>query len=183
MTLKRHKIVILALVLIFCFAAGCQDREAIAALEDFKAQAEIEEQNIELAKRYLEAFNQGNFEALKGLLSPDYGVYSPSGYPERTSREKLIENYMGARKTFPVFAWNLADIIAAKDKVVCRIIAKGTYKGGVPAIPVAEKEFTFSMITIMRIANGKIVEEWQEDDQLGLVRQLGMELKPKEGEK
>ena len=28
--------------------------------------------------------------------------------------------------------------------------------------------------------DGKVVEEWQEDDQLGLARQLGMELKPKE---
>jgi len=35
----------------------------------------------------------------------------------------------------------------------------------------------------MRIENGKAVEEWQEDNQLGLARQLGMELKPKEGEK
>ena len=177
--MKRH-IVILSLAMILWFAVSCQDKEAMATLEEFKAQAEIEERNIELAKGYLEAFNRGDFEALKGLLSPDYGVYSPSGYPERTSREKLIENYMGTRKVFPEFSWNLADVIAARDKVVCRIIARGTYKGGVPNIPVAEKEFAFSMITIMRIADGKIVEEWQENDQLSLVRQLGMELKPKE---
>ncbi len=30
----------------------------------------------------------------------------------------------------------------------------------------------------MRMENGRVAEEWQEDDQLGLVRQLGMELKP-----
>ncbi len=71
-------------------------------------------------------------------------------------------------------------MIAAKDKVICRIIARGTYKGGVSEIPETEKEFEFSMITIMRIENGRVVEEWQEDDQLGLARQLGMELKPKE---
>ena len=74
-------------------------------------------------------------------------------------------------------------MIAAGDKVACRIIARGIYKGGFPDIPATEKEFEFSLITIMRIENGKVVEEWQEDDQLGLARQLGMELKPKEGEK
>jgi hypothetical protein len=32
----------------------------------------------------------------------------------------------------------------------------------------------------MRMKDAKVVEEWQEDDQLGFVRQLGLELKPKE---
>jgi 2-polyprenyl-3-methyl-5-hydroxy-6-metoxy-1,4-benzoquinol methylase len=45
------------------------------------------------------------------------------------------------------------------------------------------KKFEFSMITIMRIQGGRIIEEWQEDDQLGFARQLGMELKPKEDNK
>lgn len=177
----RSHSVIAALAVIVCFGAGCQGRGEKARLEELKARAEAEERNTELAHRYIEAFNQGDLEAFKELLSPDYGIYSPSGYPERTSRDKLIENYVGVRKVFLDFTWNIEDIIAAKDKVVCRIIAKGTYKGGVPVIPVAEKEFVFSMITIMRIADGKIVEEWQEDDQLGLMRQLGLDLKPKEG--
>jgi hypothetical protein len=64
-----------------------------------------------------------------------------------------------------------------------RIIVNGTFQGAVRDIPLAEMEFVSSMTTIMRIAEGKVVEEWQEDDQLGLVRQLGMELRPKEAEK
>jgi len=161
---------------------GCQDKEAMAELEAFKAQAELEEQNKELTKNYVEALNDGNFEAFNELLSPDYAIYSPSGYPQPTSREKLIENYMGARKAFPEFTWNIEDMIAKKDKVICRIIARGIYNGEVPGLPSTEREFEFSLITIMRIENGKVIEEWQEDDQLGLARQLGMELKPKEEE-
>ena len=155
----------------------------VGALIFFRPFRQIEEQNIELAKRYLEAFNKRDFEVLKELLSPDYAVYSPSGYPEPASRERYIEGLAGARNAFPEFTWNLADVIAAKDRVVFRLIIRGTYKGGVPDVPAAEKEVAFSMITIMRMADGKIVEEWQEDDQLGLVRQLGMELRPKETEK
>ena len=174
---------ILPLTLIFCFTVGCQNKEAMAELEEFKAQAEIEKQNIVLAKLYVETFNKRNFEAFKELLSSDYAIYSPSGYPKPTSREKLIENYKEALNIFPEFTWSIEDMIVAGDKVVSRIIIKGTYKGGVPDLPVTEKEFKFSLITIMRIENGKVVEEWQEDDQLGLVRQLGMELTPKKAEK
>ncbi len=36
---------------------------------------------------------------------------------------------------------------------------------------------------ISRIENGKIVEDKEDVDLLGLMMQLGMELKPKEGEK
>ncbi len=178
---KLIKVVPLALFL--CIMVSCQDKEAMAELEEIKVRAEVEEQNMALARSYVETFNKGNFEALKELLSPDYAVYNPSGYPEPTSREKLIESLKGAAEAFSEFTWNIEDMIAAGDKVICRIIARGTYKGGVPGLPKTEKKFEFSLITIMRIENGKVVEEWQEDDQLGLARQLGMELKPKEEEK
>ncbi len=171
---------ILPLALILCFMVGCQDQQAMAELEEFKAQAALEEQNKDLAKRYVEALNDGNFEAFKELLSSDYGIYSPSGYPEPTSREKLIENYKEVRKAFPEFMWNIQDMIAAKDKVICRIMIRANYKGAVPNLPATEKKIEFSLITIMRMENGKVSEEWQEDDQLGFARQLGMELKPKE---
>ena len=174
---------ILPLALILCIMVGCQEKAAMAELEEFRAQAAVEEQNISLAKHYIEALNRGDFEAFKELLSSNYVIYSPSGYPEPTSREKLIENYKGVREAFSEFIWNIEDIIAAGDKVICRIIANCTYKGGVPGLPETEKEVKFSLITIMRMENGKVIEEWQEDDQLGFARQLGMELKPKEGEK
>ncbi|UCC40495.1 MAG: ester cyclase [Candidatus Aminicenantes bacterium] len=170
---------ILPMALILCFMVGCQDKAAMAELEEFKAQAEVEEQNKALAKRYVETFNKGDFEAFKELLSPGYAVYNPSGTTKSTSREKLIESYKMAQDAFTEFTWSIEEMIAAGDKVVCRIIARGTYKGGVESIPVSEKELEFSLINIMRIENGKVVEEWQEDDQLGLARQLGMELKPK----
>jgi steroid delta-isomerase-like uncharacterized protein len=175
--------VIFPLALILCFMVGCQNKKAMAELEAIKAQAEAEVQNKELAKRYIEAINDANFEAFKELLSPDYAIYNPSGYPKSTSREKLIENYKEATEAISDFTWIIKDIIAAGDKVICRIIVRGTYKGGVPDLPATEKKLEFSLITIMRMENGKVVEEWQEDDQLGLARQLGMELKPKEGEK
>jgi hypothetical protein len=40
-----------------------------------------------------------------------------------------------------------------------RIIVNGTFQGEIRDIPLAEKEFVFSMTTMMRIAEGKVVEE------------------------
>jgi steroid delta-isomerase-like uncharacterized protein len=176
----KNLLKILLITIILCFTLSCQDKAAMAELEMLTDQIEVEEQNIALAKRYIEALNIGDFDAFKEFLSPDYAVYNPSGYPEPTSREKLIENYKGVREAFSEFNWNIEDIIAAGDKVVCRIIVNCTYKGGVPGLPKTKKEIKISLITIMRMENGQVVAEWQEDDQLGFARQMGMELKPKD---
>ena len=179
---KGVKILTLGLILTICMV-GCQDKEAMAELETFKAKKALEEANQKLAERYIKALSDGNWEGLKEILAPDFAIYSPSGYPKPTSREKLIENYEAARKAFPTFTWNIEDIVTAKDKVICRIMIKGIFKGGTAGLPAVEKEFKLSLITIMRMEKGKIVEEWQEDDQLGFARQMGMELKPKAKDK
>ena len=114
------------------------------------------------------------------LLSPDFAIYSPSGYPTPSSREKLIENYIGISDSSSEFKWYIEDILATKDKVICRVTIRGIFIGEIPNLSEGDKEFEFSLITIMRIEDGKVVEEWQEDDQLGFARQLGMELKPKD---
>lgn len=178
----RKSLMMLTLALILGVSLGCQDKEARAELDAFRARAALEEQNKDVVQRYIEAMNAGDFEALKELMSDDYGIHSPSVYSEPTSREKLIENYEEARKAFPAFTWDIEDMVASADKIICRMIVSGTFKGGVPGVPEGEKTFRFGLITIMRLQDGKVVEEWQEDDQLGFARQMGMELKPKEQE-
>jgi len=158
---------------------SCRNSNPQKETEAYQIRIVLEKQNKELAEQYIGALNIGDFDKVGELLSSDYAIYSPSGYPEPSSREKLIENYTGARNAFSEFNWRIEDIIAAKDKVICRISISGTVKGTIPDLPVNEKEFKFSLITIMRMEEGKIVEEWQEDDQLGFARQMGMELKPK----
>ena len=61
---------ILPLALILCFMVGCQDKEAMEELEEFRAQASIEEQNVALVKRMYEAWNKRDFEAYKEVVAP-----------------------------------------------------------------------------------------------------------------
>ena len=42
------------------------------------------------------------------------------------------------------------------------------------AIPPTGKQMAVSSIIIARIADGKIVEEWGLDDQMGMLQQLGI---------
>ena len=56
----KKLLMIIPLVILLCFTFGCQDKEAMAELEKFKAQAEVEEQNKVLVKRMYEAFEKGD---------------------------------------------------------------------------------------------------------------------------
>jgi steroid delta-isomerase-like uncharacterized protein len=155
----------------------------MAELEEFKAQAEVEEQNKELVKREWEAWSKGDFETYKELLAPDYACYFPSRSTKPMSLEETIEIRKMLQKAFPDISWSMEELIATEDKVIMRVIERGTHKGEYMGIPATGNKYENSGISITRIENGKVVEQWEELDLLGLMQQLGMELKPRETEK
>jgi len=174
---------ILSMALILCLMVGCQDKEAMAELEAMKAQAEVEEQNKELVKREWEAWSKGDFETFRELLAPDFFYYFPSRNTKPMSLEETIEMGKMEHNAFADITFSIEELIAVEDIVISRFIMRGTHEGEFEGIPPTGNKIELSGIMITHIENGKIVEDRQELDMLGLMQQLGMELKPKEAEK
>ena len=63
--------------------------------------------------------------------------------------------------------------MAAADKVVARWTSFGTHSGEFMGVPATGRFLTTSGITIFRLEDGKIVEEWSESDMLGMLQQVG----------
>ena len=181
----KKLLIILPLALILCFMVSCQNNEAMAELEEMKAQAEIEAQNKELILNYFKELDKGNAEIFREAYAPDAAYYFPSGITEPMSLEQEIEQFKMFHNAIPDLVHNIEEIISVGDKVIVRFIARGSHTGEIEemGIPATGKEVEVSSIIIFRIENGKVVEERQEADMLGFMQQLGMELKPKEGEK
>ena len=74
---------------------------------------------------------------------------------------------------FPDYQTIIDDLVAEGDKVVARITMSGTNTGNFMGIPPTGKHVSFTGIYIARIANGKIVEHWGEEDAVSLLQQLG----------
>ena len=170
------------LALILCFMVGCQDKEAMAELEAMKAQTEIEKQNMELVKRYIEEMNKGNTEIFNEVFAPEYNGYYPSNSPKPMSRERRIAGLKMAFKVGPDTNYGIEELFAVRDRVIVRFVVTGTHEGDIPGIPTTGNRFEFGSIVIVRIEEGKIIEERMEFDSMGFMQQLGMELKPKEGD-
>ena len=131
------------------------------------------EENKRLVRRYQEIYNSNNLDELtevlsEALLTPRIMPGIPSGIEGAKAAHRLM------LAGFPDYQTVIEDLIAEGDKVVARITMKGTNKGSFMGIPPTGNHITFSGIYIARIADGKIVEHWGEEDSIGLMQQLGV---------
>ena len=66
-------------------------------------------------------------------------------------------------------------MIAEGDKAVTRWTMRGTHQGETEELgPPTERQIEVEGITVHRIEGGKIVEEWERYDNLGVLQQLGL---------
>ena len=178
----KKLLMILPLALILCFVAGCQDKEAMAELEDFRDQAELEEQNKEMIRLYYIELDNTMIEELDKFvdkfISQDFILHLPGGI-DISGKEGLKNYYAGSKMAFPDAAHTIDDVIAEGDKIAFRATTKGTHQGEFMGIQPTENDIKVTFDGFCQIQEGKIVEWWSEYDALGMMMQLGMELMPK----
>jgi len=134
------------------------------------------EENKDIVRRYQEAYNTKDFEALAEVLAAD--VITPniiSGMPPGIEGAKAVH-----QKTLlgmPDYYTTIEDLIAEGDKVVARVTMTGTHTGNFYGIAPTGRRVNLTSIYIVRIANGKIVEHWGEEDGVAVLKQLGFKIK------
>ena len=112
------------------------------------------EENKAIVRRYLdEPWNKGNLAILDELCAPGFRVNGVGGLIE------LKCAIFEARRAFPDMHDTLEEIIAEGDKVVFRWTITGTHQGVYEGVAPTEKPIKFTGITIVRLADGRIVED------------------------
>ena len=134
----------------------------------------MSEENKALIQRFVEeAFNKGNVDVADEVYSPTFLSHEPTGPVERSPEyvENFVNMYLSA---FPDGRTTMEDLVAEGDRVAYRWTYRGTHQGELMGIPPTGREVTITGITIDRISGGRIQEEWNNFDQLGLLQQLGV---------
>jgi len=131
------------------------------------------EENKVLARRFIsEGWDKGNLGILDELLAPTYVDHNPPpGLP--ADREGAKQGITLFRTAFPDLKNTIEDLVAEGDKVVGRLISRGTHRGEFQGIPPTGKQVVVEGIFIGRVAGGKLVETWGQFDAIGLLQQLG----------
>ena len=138
----------------------------------------MSEQNKMIVRRfYGEAVNGGDLSVVDQVIAADAIDHnSPAErLPGAQGMKQVITMF---RAGFPDIHVTVEDIIAEDDKVVSRITARGTNHGEFMGRAPTGNQVSVSEIHIVRIANGKIVEQWGTVDRLGLLTQLGIVSQP-----
>ena len=178
-TLKLKFVNVIILTSLLFVAISCQNKPEKAELDKFKAMAQIQEQNKEIVREVISAIDSGDLDKLGNLLSDDFALYSP-GSMQPWRREALFKARDTHFAAFPDWIHKIEIMVAEGDKVAVKLTQYGTHKAKYKGIEPTNKYVTVPATHIMMIVNGKVKEWWGLEDNLGLMTQLGMELKPKE---
>ncbi len=119
------------------------------------------EENMALARRFMEARVKGDLDAMDEMMAPDYVSHAkllPDQHPDREG-EKWVAAQLAA--AFSNRRFLVEDQVAGGDKVVTRFIVHATHdRGELMGVAPTGTELTNRAIVIHRIVEGKIAEEW-----------------------
>jgi steroid delta-isomerase-like uncharacterized protein len=126
----------------------------------------MSEENKDLARRAWEAIN--NPDILDEVYALDVVWHEPD--QEVQGLEEARQFISMYKTAFPDLNVTVEDVIAEGDKVVTRITFHGTHQGEVEEFgPPTGRQIEVKGITISRIENGKIVEDWDSYDNLSIL--------------
>jgi steroid delta-isomerase-like uncharacterized protein len=132
----------------------------------------LQEENKAIAKRaFEEILGQGHFALAEQLYAKDFvnhGIHRDASLEEDQAALK------GWHQAFSDIAIVPAKLIAEGDLVAIYWIAHGTNTGTGNGLPTTGKKAELAGITIWRIVDGKIKDEWSAFDQLSMMQQLGL---------
>ena len=132
----------------------------------------LQEQNKGFAKRaFDELLSGGRFELAGQLYAKDFVNH---GIHRDISLQEDQEALKGWHQAFPDVTIVPKKLIAEGDLVVVYWVARGTNTGTGNGLPATGKKVEQGGITIWRIVEGKIKEEWSAFDQLSMMQQLGL---------
>jgi steroid delta-isomerase-like uncharacterized protein len=129
--------------------------------------------NIETVRKlYEEALNDNQPELLSELLSEDVVFHT-------TTEERGIAAYRALteqlRAAFGDMHFTIHDLIGSGDRVVVRWSMEAKHQGAFRGIPATGKPIQQKANVIYRMEGGKVAEGWAQMDQLGVLRQIGID--------
>src|SRR5215472_14648064 len=158
-----------------CFLTGTLLMAQVAqgqATPDWSIQA----RNKAVAMRVFdEIFNQGKFQVAAEIYAPDFRNH---GLHQSVDLKTDQDAVHAEKKAFPDLRMSVQDMIAERDRVAVLWTFQGTHSGsGYGGLPPTGTRVEVRGITIWRIVDGRIVEEWSSFSETGAYIRMFAHLK------
>jgi steroid delta-isomerase-like uncharacterized protein len=151
-------LILLTILFLLC---GCQSTDKNRILE----------KNKEVVLEYHKVWSEGNMDNLDDILTEDFVCHYLTSV-EWKGIEEAKKEISGWRALFPDWQEEIVDIIQEKDKVVTRYKATATHTETYEGIDATGAQIEIYEVSIYRISNGKIAEQWAFPDDPSIKTQI-----------
>jgi steroid delta-isomerase-like uncharacterized protein len=133
------------------------------------------EANMATARRFFEAANNDQFDVFDEVMIEDFITHGDALFPFVRGRDILKQALPAFKAAFPDAKINPVLMFADGDKVVAHAEVTGTHTGPWLGVEGTGKKMKWSASTVIRFGeDGKMVERWVVEDELGVMEELGI---------
>jgi predicted ester cyclase len=130
------------------------------------------EENKAIYRRFMEVIvNNKQLNRVEECIAADMVEHTPG---LSSGAAGLRQDFEGFFSAFPDMRVIIEDLLAEGDKVAARYSWIGTHQGVFNDIPPTGKQVTVMGLDLWRLHDGKCIEHWNQESNLGLLQQLGV---------
>jgi len=128
---------------------------------------------MEHERIWIEGLNRGDVSAADTVFAPDCVVHITGVAEPIRGVGPWKELLTGLLRAFPDLHFTIEDQLVQGDRVAFRWRATGTHTGPLGAAPPTGKPVALDGLILDRVADGKVLERWEQWDQSLMLQQLG----------
>lgn len=132
----------------------------------------MSEVNKATARRFFDAYSKGDLDEVAALMSDEH-IFHFVLRPEPMNKAARIEMQTNFRAAIPDLKFDIEAQYSVEELVISRGRFAGTHQGRFMNLPATGKRFDLPFMDIMRLRDGRNLEEWDCFDTLALMRALG----------
>jgi steroid delta-isomerase-like uncharacterized protein len=139
-----------------------------------RPESSSEDANKAMVGRYFnELMSQGKLEVIDQIIGERFSFHIPT-LPEPIRGKDGMRGFVtGLRTGFPDIQFTVERLIAEGDKAAARWFIQGTHNGPFLGMPPTGNKVKDQGLDVFVFSGGKIAEIWVNENDLGLMKQLG----------
>ncbi len=129
---------------------------------------------LHLVRELHRIWNQGDIDAIPSVYSKEFIGHWPKGWQTGDSHGHagIRTAIARIRTAFPDWNEEILDLIVSRDRVVSRYLSTGTHHGDFAGLAPTGRCVKFEEISIYRVTDDRIIEQWCLSDDLLCSNQL-----------
>jgi predicted ester cyclase len=180
--MKSHRYMPLGLLVVMALGA-CQSSTPVVtpttdpAFAELQAQADQAAANKEIMQQFLGLFSTGAWDDFDQVIATDCVLHYPGG-ADIVGLDAMVAAWQDFFPKLQDMKVSTQAEVTEGDRIMEFLTFEATYVGDYMGQQIAGMPIKYNQVEMQRIADGKIVEWWVENDRLWMAQQIGMELVP-----